>query len=194
MRKIEEISQRLIRGQKKLEEIRKQYDADSKKISELVQKRAGLMADEAIESDPKRRKEIDEVNKEIENLKRVIESRGPELVSALEKKLQGIQAEKSNEELRLSFERQKIVGKKAVDLSKQLIEKLEACNLINDELRKVWTEYASLNVISKKGTIGSDKKTTLGSFQSLQMLLNVLKYEYSSGKPRSEQQCRIMQW
>ncbi|GAH22070.1 unnamed protein product [marine sediment metagenome] len=194
MKKIEEISQRLIRGQEKLKEIKEKYNNDSKKIAELIQKRAILLADEVIESNSKRKKEIDERNKEIENLKRDIESRGPELISALEKKIQGIQTEKTNEELRLSFERQKIVGKKAVDLSKKLIEELEACNLINDELRKVWTEYANLSQVTKKGVIKPEEKTTLGSFECLRMLKNTLKYEFDTGKPRSCQQCRIMQW
>ena len=194
MKKIEEINKKLDLGRKKLEEIKKRYELNSKKINELVQKRAILMADEALESDPKRKKEIGELNKEVEILKRTIESRGPELISALEKKIQGIQAEKSNEELRLSFERQKSVGKKVVDLSKNLIEGLESCKIINDELRKIWPEYANLSKVTGKGAIKPGSKTTQGSFECLRSLVGVLSYEYNQGKPRSCSQTRIMEW
>lgn len=194
MKKTDEINQRLIKGQKKLEEIKKQYDTDSKKITDLIQKRAILMADEALESDPKRKKEIEELNKEVENLKRTIESQGPELISALETKIQGIQTEKSNEELRLSFERQKIVGARAVSLSKKLIEDLETANSTNEELRKSWIELGNLSKITKKGVIKPEQKSTSGSFESLRLLLNTLKYEYDQGKPRPCAQTRIMEW
>jgi hypothetical protein len=194
MRKIEEINQRLIKGQEKLKEIKEKYNANSKKITELIQVKAGLLADEIIQSDPKRKQEIDKLNKEIENLKRAIESQGPELISALEKKIQGIQAEKSSEELRLFFERQKIVGNRAVSLSKKLIEELETANSTNEELRKAWVELGSLSKITKKGVIKPEQKSTAGSFETLRLLLNILKYEYDQGKPRTCDQTRIMQW
>ena len=194
MKKIEKIDEKLDLGRKKLEEIKKRYELNSKKINELVQKRAISMADEALESDPKRKKEIEELNKEVENLKRTIESQGPQLISALEKKIQGIQTEKSNEELRLSFERQKIWGNKVVNLSKKLIEELETANATNEELRKAFIELGSLNKITGKGVIKPEQKTTSGSFETLRLLLNILKYEYDQGKPRPCAQTRIMEW
>jgi len=184
MKKIEEINKKLDLGRKKLEEIKKRYELNSKKINELVQKRAILMADEALESDPKRKKEIEELNKEVENLKKIIESQGPELISALEKKIQGIQAEKSAEELRLSFERQKKLGSKIVDLSGKLIESLEQADSINRELNIAWPEYANLSKITKKSGIKAGSATTRGSQQSLSALLGTLRYEYKEGKPR----------
>ena len=194
MKKLEEINQRLIKGQEKLKQIKERYNTDSKKIAESIQKRAILLADEALESDPKRKKEIDELNKEIGNLKEAVESQGPELISALEKKIQRIQSEKQNEEIRLSFEKQKKLGDKLVDLSKNLIEGLESCKIINGELRKIWLEYANLSKVTDKGAIKPGSKTTQGSFECLHSLVAVLSYEYNQGKPRSCDQARIMQW
>lgn len=184
MKKIDEINKKLDLGRKKLEEIKKRYEINSKKIKELVQKRAILMADEALESDPKRKKEIDELNKEVENLKKIIESQGPELISALEKKIQEIQAEKSNEELVLTFEKQKKLGSEIIDLSKKLIENLELANSINEGLNKCWIEYGNLSKLTKKSGIKAGSKTTRGSLQSLSALLGTLRYEYKEGKPR----------
>lgn len=184
MKKIEEINQRLVKGLVKLKEIKEKYNTDSKKISELVQRRAGLFADEIIASDPKRKREIDELNKEIENLKRVIESQGPELIEALQKKLQGIELEKREEDLEISFERQKKLGAKIVDLSAKLIENLEQADSTNSELNRCWTEYASLSKVTKKSGIKAGSKTTRGSLQSLSALLGTLRYEFKEGKPR----------
>ena len=184
MRKIEAINQKLVKGLEKLKQIKGRYNADSKKIIELIQKRAGLLADEALESNPHRKKEIDELNKEIENLKRATESRGPELIEALQKRLQGIELEKSNEELRLSFEKQKKVGAEIVDLSGKLIENLGQANSINQELDKAWNEYTSLSKNTKKGAIKEDSKTTRGSLGGLKFLFGILNYEYTKGKPR----------
>ncbi|MBA7478265.1 hypothetical protein ES707_13688 [subsurface metagenome] len=194
MKKIEEINQRLIKGQEKLKEIEEKYNTDSKKFIELIQVRAGLLADEIIESSPERKKKISDLDKKIDSLKKNIESSCPELIDALQKKIREIQAEKSNEELRLSFERQKIVGKRVVDLSKNLIEGLESCKIINDELRKIWPEYANLSKVTGKGAIKPGSKTTQGSFECLRSLVGVLSYEYNQGKPRSCSQTRIMEW
>ena len=194
MKKIEEINQRLIKGQEKLKEIEEKYNADSKKFIELIQVRAGLLADEIIESSPERKKKISDLDKKIDSLKKNIESSGPELIDALQKKIQEIQAEKTNEELKLSFERQKIVGTRAVSLSKKLIEELETANSTNEELRKAWVELGSLSKITKKGVIKPEQKSTAGSFETLRLLLNILKYEYNQGKPRPCDQTRIMQW
>ncbi len=194
MKKMEEINQRLIKGQEKLKEIEEKYNADSKKFIELIQVRAGLLADEIIESSPERKKKISDLDKKIDSLKKNIESSGPELIDALQKKIQEIQAEKTNEELKLSFERQKIVGTRAVSLSKKLIEELETANATNEELRKAWIELGSLSKITKKGVIKPEQKSTAGSFETLRLLLNILKYEYNQGKPRPCDQTRIMQW
>ncbi|MBA7588468.1 hypothetical protein ES708_30526 [subsurface metagenome] len=194
MKKIEEINQRLIKGQEKLKEIEEKYNADSKKFIELIQVRAGLLADEIIESSPERKKKISDLDKKIDSLKKNIESSCPELIDALQKKIQEIQAEKTNEELKLSFERQKIVGTRAVSLSKKLIEELETANATNEELRKAWIELGSLSKITKKGVIKPEQKSTAGSFETLRLLLNILKYEYNQGKPRPCDQTRIMQW
>ena len=194
MKKMEEINQRLIKGQEKLKEIEEKYNADSKKFIELIQVRAGLLADEIIESSPERKKKISDLDKKIDSLKKNIESSGPELIDALQKKIQEIQAEKTNEELKLSFERQKIVGTRAVSLSKKLIEELETANATNEELRKAWVELGSLSKITKKGVIKPEQKSTAGSFETLRLLLNILKYEYNQGKPRPCDQTRIMQW
>ena len=118
MKKIDQINEKLDKGREKLKQIEERYNTDSQKISEMIRGRANLLADEAIEPNPKRKKEIDDLNKEIENLRRTIESRGPELVSALEKKLQGIESERATEELKLSFEKQKKLGAKIVELSR----------------------------------------------------------------------------
>ncbi|MBA7485564.1 hypothetical protein ES707_21112 [subsurface metagenome] len=194
MKKIEEINQRLIKGQEKLKEIEEKYNTDSKKFIELIQVRAGLLADEIIESSPERKKKISDLDKKIDSLKKNIESSCPELIDALQKKIQEIQAEKTNEELKLSFERQKIVGTRAVSLSKKLIEELETANATNEELRKAWIELGSLSKITKKGVIKPEQKSTAGSFETLRLLLNILKYEYNQGKPRPCDQTRIMQW
>lgn len=186
MKKLDLINEKLNKGRKKLEEIKKQYDVDSQKISKMIRGRASILADEAIESDPKRKKEIDELNKEIENLKKAKESRGPELIDALQKKIQEIELEKRNEELRFSFEKQKKAGSKIVDLSGKLIESLGEADLINRELNKTWAEYANLSKITKKSGIKPGSKTTWGSQQggSLSSLLGTLRYEFKEGKPR----------
>jgi len=184
MKKIDQIDEKLEKGRKKLKQIKERYDTDSQKISEMIRGRANLLADEAIESNPKRKKEIDELNKEIENLRRAIESRGPELVSALEKKLQGIESERATEELRLSFEKQKKLGAKIVDLSGRLIENLGQANSVNEELARSWDEYINLSKATSKGGIKEGSRTTRGSFGMLKFLWNVLNYEYSEGKPR----------
>ena len=184
MKKIEEINKKLDLRRKKLEEIKKRCELNSKKINESIKIRAGLLADEIIESSPERKKKISVLNKEIDSLKKDIENSGPELISALEKKIQEIQAEETNEELRLSFERQKKLGAKIVELSGNLIESLEQADSINGELNKVWVEYANLSKITKKSGIKAGSKTTMGSQQSLSALLGTLRYEFKESKPR----------
>ncbi|MBA7489787.1 hypothetical protein ES702_00321 [subsurface metagenome] len=184
MKKIDQINEKLNKGRGKLKQIKERYNTDSQKISEMIRGRANLLADEAIESNPKRKKEIDDLNKEIENLRRTIESRGPELVSALEKKLQEIESEKANEELRLSFEKQKKLGSKIVNLSERLIENLGQANSTNEELNRAWNEYIGLSKATSKAGIKEGSKTTRGSFGSLKFLWNVINFEYNEGKPR----------
>ncbi|MBA7573323.1 hypothetical protein ES708_15119 [subsurface metagenome] len=184
MKKIDQINEKLTKGREKLEEIKKRYKFNSKKITELVQKRAVLLADEALESDPKRKEEIKNLSGQIDDLKKVTESQGPELISALEKKLQGIQTEKNEEELILSFEKQKKLGAKIVELSGNLIESLKQANSTNGELNKVWPEYANLAKITKKSGMKAGSKTTMGSQGSLSALLGTLHYEWKEGKPR----------
>jgi len=184
MKKIDQINEKLDKGREKLKQIKERYQADSQKINKLIQERAGLLADEIIESSPERKKKIIGTNKEIDNLKSAIESSGPELIDALEKKIQGIESEKREEELTLSFERQKKLGSLIVDLSKRLIEGLEEVNSTNEELRKAWTLYGNIAKNSKKSGIKAGAKTTFGSLQSLKMLLGTLRHEYDTGKPR----------
>jgi len=184
MKKIDQINEKLNKGRERLKEILGKYDTDSKKILELREKRAVLMADEAIEPDIKRKEEIKNISKQIDDLKNTIESRGPELVSALEKKLQEIESERANEELRISFEKQKKLGSKIVNLSGKLIESLGQANSTNEELNRAWTEYIGLSKATSKAGIKEGSKTTRGSFGSLKFLWNVLNFEYTEGKPR----------
>lgn len=185
MKKLEEISQRLVRGQKKLEEIKKQYDVDSKKITELIQKRANLLADEAIEPNSQKKAEIKKVNEELENLKRSTEGK-PELLNAIGEKLKSIQTEKSSEELRLSFEKQKKVGQKIIEKSGELLKNLGLANQANTELRKLWSEYRQLHTLSKKSVFKEGDVTSQGSAQGgmLESLTSLLKWEIENRKPR----------
>lgn len=194
MKKIDQINGRITKARAKLEEIKNNYEANSGKIKTMVLEKVNLLADEIIESSPERKKKILDIEKELNSLRKNIESSGPELISALEKRIGGIQAEKTAEDLRLSFEKQKIVAKKVVELSAKLIEGLEECNRTNDELRKTFAELSNLGKITKKGVFKLGDRTTLGSFECLRMLLVTLRQEYSTGRPRSCQQCRIMQW
>ena len=184
MKKIDQINEKLAKGKRKLEEIKKRYEINSKKINELIQKREDLLADEIIESLPERKTKISELDKELDLLKKNVEGSGPELVSALEKKLQAIQSEKSSEELKLSFERQKKLGSKIVELSGNLIESLELADSVNMELNKIWLEYGNLSKTTGKSGIKAGSKTTRGSQQSLKYLFGILNYEYKEGKPR----------
>lgn len=194
MKKIEEIGQRLAKGQEKLKEIKEKYNSNSEKIKALILEKAGLLADEIIESSPERKKKISDLDKKLDALKKNVESSGPELIDALEKKIQGIQTEKSNEELRLSFEKQKIAGKKIIKLSAELISNLESANNVNTELRKSWGEYAGLHKITGKSVFNKGDITSQGSMEMLERLTSILKWEISSGKPRPCQQSRQMLW
>ena len=184
MKKLDQIIEKLDKGREKLKQIEKRYNTDSKKILELRGKRAVLMADQAIEPDIKRKEEIKNLSKQIDDLKKTIESQGPELVSALGKKLQAIESERATEELRLSFEKQKKLGFKIVNLSERLIENLGQANSTNEELNKAWTEYINLSKATSKVGIKEGSKTTRGSFGSLKFLWDVLNFEYNEGKPR----------
>lgn len=183
MKKIDQINEKLNKGREKLKQIEEKYNNDSKKIAELIQKRANLLADEAIEPDPQKKVEIKKVNEELENLRKSIEG-GPELINAVGEKLKNIELEKSNEELRLSFEKQKKLGSKIVDLSGKLIESLGQSNAINEQLQGAWNEYINLSKMTGKGAIKEGSKTIRGSFGSLKFLCGILNYEYREGKPR----------
>ncbi len=184
MKKLDMINEKLSKGREKLEEIKKQYDTDSKKITELIQVKAGLLADEIIESSPERKKKISDLNKELDSLRKNVESSGPELIDALQKKIQEIQSEKTNEELKIAFENQKRSGTKIVDLSEKLIESLGQANSINEQLNKAWNEYSNLSKMTKRGAIKPGAQTCRPSQESLKALIGILNYEYKEGKPR----------
>lgn len=186
MKKLDMISEKLEKAKAKLEEIKEKYNSNSEKIKTLIQEKAGLLADEIIESSPERKKKILDIDKRLDSLKKNVESSGPELISALEKRIGGIQAEKTAEDLRLSFEKQKKIGQKICALSTDLIKNLELANNTNIALREAWKNYHQLSTLTKKSTFKKDDITSQGSAQNgmLEQLTAILKWEIKSRKPR----------
>jgi hypothetical protein len=184
MKKIDQINEKIEKARAKLEEVQKNYEANTKRIEELNKVRASKIADQSLEPSAEGQKEIDSLTKEIDSLKNLIEREGKDLVEAITIRITDFEKEKQEENVQISFIQQKKIGKKIIELSTELIQGLELSNTANIELRKAWGDYSQLSKITKKSVFKKEDITSQGSAEMLNYLTSILKWEIQNKKPR----------
>lgn len=184
MKKIDVISEKIEKARSKLEEVKKNYEVNIKKVEELNKIRASKIADQTLEPSPKIQGEIDKLTKDISLVKDTIEREGKDLVEAITIRITNFEKEKQEENVQISYIQQKKVGKKIIDLSTDLITNLELANKANTELKKAWSEYSGLRKITEKSVFKKEDLTSQGSVEMLNYLTGILRWEIQSKKPR----------
>lgn len=184
MKKIEEIDEKIKKAKSKLEEVKKNYEANTKKIEELNKARALKIADQSLEPSAEGQKEIDSLTKNIDSLKNLVEREGKDLVEALSNRIKNFEKEKQEENVQIAFIQQKKVGKKIIGFSTDLIKNLELANTANTELKKAWSNYSELRKITEKSVFKKEDLTSQGSVEMLKYLTSILKWEIENKKPR----------
>lgn len=162
------------KGTEKLKEIKEELISNSDKLNNLVEKRASLLADLAIEKDSKKERRVEQYTQEIGELRSKTKDT-PELVIALEKKLKELLSEKEKILLEEKISKQKETGSELCSVSKKFIESLNATIKLNSKLRELWQSWNS----QKEETKFSELPGRV-SLPSVDMLnyLNILISEY----------------
>ena len=184
MKKIDQINEKIEKARSKLEEVKKNYEVNVKRIEELNKVRASKIADQSLEPSAEGQKEIDSLTKEIDSLKNLIEREGQDLVEAISIRISNFEKEKKEEHVQISYIQQKKVGKKIIDLSTDLITSLELANKANTELKKAWSDYSGLRKMTEKSVFKKEDLTSQGSVEMLNYLTGILRWEIQSKKPR----------
>lgn len=162
------------KGTQKLKEIREELISNSDKLTDLVTKKASLLADLAIEKDAKKERKVEQYSQEIGELRSKIKDI-PELVIALEKKLKELLLEKDKIILEQKIAEQKLTGEKLVEISKLFIGSLKHTQELNKELRETWGIWNSQKEVTNFEELPG--KASLFSYDMLNYL-NILISEY----------------
>jgi len=160
----------------KLQETKKQFESDEKRLNQLVEERGNLLALELIESRAEQKEKIKKLNKAIVELKDIIEGVSP-VINGLKRKILSLKSQKEKEDLEKAKDDQVGLEDAMHTISKRLIPILKQANKLNSELKNYWVSWNELTVITGKAM--TDKKVSLGSEEMLGILVGTIEAEWN---------------
>lgn len=159
----------------KLEEIKKQFETDEKKLKGLIEERGLILASQLIQSETGQKEKIKKLNKEIIELKDTIEGASP-VVNGLKRRILSLKSQKDREDLQEAKKDQAKVEDAMHTISLRLIPILKQADNLNKELRSNWASWTELTAITGKSM--TDKKCSVGSEEMLSLLTSTILLEW----------------
>lgn len=159
-------------AEKKLNEVKANFERDKERLAMLIRNRAKIEARVLLEG-KEEGKRAAELDRERHKLRADIEIY-PSLINELEVKVGELKKKKEEELHRKLVEKQKEMGDRVAQKSKELLSSLKGTDTINKDLQDLWDAYRQLErEIGEKTPL---ERVSIG-FQSIKTLLSVCEKE-----------------
>ncbi|GAJ09109.1 unnamed protein product, partial [marine sediment metagenome] len=151
------------------------FEADKKQLETLKKERGDLVANELIESQPKRAEKIKKLEKAMADLRKVIEDT-PAVIEGLKRTQLSLKSKVEEEATEKTRKEQNELEGRMNALSQKMVSELKKIQEKNSQLKTLWVEWNKLNKVSGKGL---EKRCLKPSYGMLPLVVKTLTDEWN---------------
>lgn len=167
--------QLLVKAEEKLKGALADFENDKKQLETLKKERGDLVANELIESQPKRAETVKKLEKMIANLRNIIEDT-PAVIEGLKKARFSLKSKVEEETTEKTRKEQTKIEISLNETSSKLVKLLKEVQVQNSKLKDEWASFDKLNLVSGKGL--TEKRCVRPSEGMIDLVVQTLLNEW----------------